>query len=258
MSQPGHVILFTRWTMVSAHISIIPEFKEKIELLHKENHFEITASEIINKTTGSKILFRGIKTSQGTATANLKSIQGVTTFVVDEGEELPEYGIFEKIDLSIRAKNKPNRVIIVMNPSNKQHWIYKQFAIAIHREDCTYIHTTWQDNKDNLSESFIDQAIRTQELNPARYKHIFEGEWLDEAEGLLWNRQMIERARIEKPENHKRIVIGVDPAITANADSDETGIIVASIDNAGNGYILEDLSGTIHATTMVCHRCRFI
>jgi phage terminase large subunit-like protein len=240
--QPGHVILFTRWTMVSAHISIIPEFKEKIELLHKENHFEITASEIINKTTGSKILFRGIKTSQGTATANLKSIQGVTTFVVDEGEELPEYGIFEKIDLSIRAKNKPNRVIIVMNPSNKQHWIYKQFA-AIHREDCTYIHTTWQDNKDNLSESFIDQAIRTQELNPLRYKHIFEGEWLDEAEGLLWNRQMIERARIEKPENHKRIVIGVDPAITANADSDETGIIVASIDNAGNGYILEDLSG---------------
>jgi phage terminase large subunit-like protein len=240
--ESNHVILFTRWTMVSANISIIPEFREKIEMLNVEHLFEITGNEIINKSTGSKILFRGIKTSQGTATANLKSIQGVTTWVLDEAEELVDYSVFEKIDLSIRAKDIPNRVILVMNPSNKQHWIYNQFAIA-HRKDTTYIHTTWKDNKDNLSASFLEQAERTLQLNPLRYKHIFEGEWLDEAEGLLWNRQMIERARIEKPENHKRIVIGVDPAITANADSDETGIIVASIDNAGNGYILEDLSG---------------
>jgi len=240
--EPDHVILFTRWTMVSANISIIPEFRQKIELLNLEDDFEITASEIINRKTDSKILFRGIKTSQGTATANLKSIQGVTTWVLDEAEELVEYDIFEKIDLSIRVKDIPNRVILVMNPSNKQHWIYNQFA-KIHRDDTTYIHTTWINNKDNLSESFIEQAEKTLQLNPQRYKHIFEGEWLDEAEGLLWNRTMIERARIAKPDNHKRIVIGVDPAITSKADSDETGIIVASIDMAGNGYVLEDLSG---------------
>jgi phage terminase large subunit len=97
--ESGHVILFTRWTMVSAFISIIPEFIEKIELLNKEEDFEITQNEIVNKLTGSKILFKGIKTSQGTATASLKSISGVTTFLLDEAEELVDETVFDRIDL---------------------------------------------------------------------------------------------------------------------------------------------------------------
>jgi phage terminase large subunit len=105
--EKGHVILFTRWTLVSAFISIIPEFIDKIEIMGKEGDFEITQTEIINKRTGSKILFRGIKTNHGTATANLKSIANVTTWVLDEAEELGDEDVFDKIDLSIRAKDKP-------------------------------------------------------------------------------------------------------------------------------------------------------
>ena len=61
--EAGHIILFTRWTMTSAHISIIPEFLEKIERLNKFDDFIINQTEIVNKRTGSKIIFRGIKTS---------------------------------------------------------------------------------------------------------------------------------------------------------------------------------------------------
>jgi len=67
-------ILFTRYTLTSADISIIPEFIEKIEIANLENDFAITKNEIINLKTGSKILFKGIKTSSGTQTASLKSI----------------------------------------------------------------------------------------------------------------------------------------------------------------------------------------
>ena len=81
--ESNHVILFTRYTMTSAQISIIPEFLEKIELLGL-GMFHVTKTEIINKQSGSKILFRGIRTSSGDQTANLKSIQGVTTFVLEE------------------------------------------------------------------------------------------------------------------------------------------------------------------------------
>ena len=88
--EQGHVILFTRYTLVSAHVSIIPEFIDKIEMLGKEHDFHITKDEIINITTGSKIIFKGIKTSSGTQTANLKSLAGVTTWVLDEAEELTE------------------------------------------------------------------------------------------------------------------------------------------------------------------------
>jgi predicted phage terminase large subunit-like protein len=240
--EEGHVILFTRWTMVSAFISIIPEFIEKIELLNKEEDFEITQNEIVNKLTGSKILFKGIKTSQGTATASLKSISGVTTFLLDEAEELVDETVFDRIDLSIRSKDKPNRVILVMNPSYKSHWIYKRW-IAKPKQDCTYIHTTYLHNRQNLSKSFLDAAERTKAENLHRYNHLFLGEWLDDAEGMLWNREIINRSRIPTAPELVRKIVAIDPAITANIGSDETGIVVLGKDDRGRIYVLEDLSG---------------
>ena len=240
--QKGHVILFTRYTLVSAFISIIPEFLDKIEIMGKVNDFEVTQSEIINKLTGSKILFRGIKTSSGVNTANLKSIAGLSTWVIDEAEELTDPDVFDKVDLSIRAKDNPNRVILVMNPSYKSHWIYGDF-VKKKREDTTYIHTTYIDNKENLSDSFIQAAEKTKRENRARYEHLFLGTWLDDADGMLWNRAIIGKARIDEAPNLTRIVVAIDPAVTANMNSDETGLIVVGKDSEGFGYVLEDLSG---------------
>jgi phage terminase large subunit len=192
--ESGHVILFTRWTLTSAFISIIPEFIDKIELMNKEGDFEITQSEIINKVTGSKILFRGIKTSQGTATANLKSIAGVTTWLLDEAEELVDEDIFDRIDLSVRAVDKPNRVLLVMNPATKEHWVYKRFFedYAVNsgfigvKNDCTYIHTTYLDNKDNLNPTVINRFEVMRERNLTKYNHIVLGNWMDKAEGVIF------------------------------------------------------------------------
>jgi PBSX family phage terminase large subunit len=240
--EEGHVILFTRWTMVSAFISIIPEFIDKIELLNKEDDFEITQNEIVNKKTGSKILFKGIKTSSGVNTANLKSIANVTTLVIEESEEITDEDVFDRIDLSVRDKNKPNRVILVMNPSYKSHWIYKRW-ITKPKADCTYIHTTYLHNRQNLSKSFLDAAERTKSENLHRYNHLFLGEWLDDAEGMLWNREIINRSRIQTAPELVRKIVAIDPAITANIGSDETGIVVLGKDERGRIYILEDLSG---------------
>jgi phage terminase large subunit-like protein len=150
--------------------------------------------------------------------------------------------VFDRIDLSIRAINKPNRVILVMNPSFKSHWIYSRF-VKYPRDDTNYIHTTYLDNQTNLSKSFVEQAERTKRENLHRYNHLFLGHWLDDAEGMLWNRQIIERLRVANPPQLERIVVAVDPAASANLDSDETGIVVCAKDKIGNGYVLEDLSG---------------
>ena len=135
MREAGHVILFTRYTLRAASISIIPEFVEKIEYLNMANEFHITKDEIVHKTSGSKILFRGIKTSSGNQVASLKSLQGVTTWVLDEAEELVEESIFDTIDLSVRQKGKHNRVIMIMNPSTKEHFIYRRFYEGAGVED---------------------------------------------------------------------------------------------------------------------------
>ena len=125
--QAGHTILFTRYTLRAASISIIPEFIEKLELLGVIDQFKITKDEIINTGNGSKIIFRGIKTSSGDQTANLKSLTGITTWVMDEAEELNDEDIFDKIDLSVRNKIQENRVILILNPTTKEHFIYKRW-----------------------------------------------------------------------------------------------------------------------------------
>jgi len=127
--EAGHKILFTRQTMTSAHLSIIPEFQEKISLLNAHDYFDITKSEIKNKASGSEIIFRGIKTSSGDQTANLKSLQGVTTWIVDEAEELNDELIFDKINLSIRQKGFQNRIILPLISSTS----LKDISITIFR-----------------------------------------------------------------------------------------------------------------------------
>ena len=192
--QAGHTILFTRYTLRAASISIIPEFIEKLELLGVINQFKITRDEIINKGNGSKIIFRGIKTSSGDQTANLKSLTGITTWVMDEAEELNDENIFDKIDLSVRNKIQENRVILILNPTTKEHFIYKRWfedrGVAAGsnttKEDTTYIHTTYLDNIHNLSESYIKQIETMKVRRPNRYKHTIEGAWLDKAEGVIF------------------------------------------------------------------------
>jgi len=172
----------------------MPEFLEKIEMLNAEKDFKISQKEIINIRTGSRIIFRGIKTSQGTATANLKSIQGVTTWVLDEAEELVDENIFDKIDFSIRHPELTNRVVLILNPTTKEHFIYKRFfeQKGIEAEsnkktkDSVYIHTSYLNNKRNLSESFLQRAEDMKKNNPKKHKHVMLGGWLDKAEGVVF------------------------------------------------------------------------
>ena len=191
--EKGHKILFTRYTLTSAAASIIPEFIEKIELMGVESDFRITKDEIINLTTGSSIMFKGIRTSSGNQTAALKSLSGVTTFVLDEAEELTDEDTFSKIDFSIRSRVKSNRVILILNPATKEHWIYQRFFMYHNvkegtnglKGDVTYIHTTYEDNKENLSESYLEQLYDLKKRNPQKFQHQILGGWLNKAEGTI-------------------------------------------------------------------------
>lgn len=194
-------ILFTRYTMASAEISIIPEFKDKIDRLEVSHDFKVNATDIVNKKTNCDILFRGIKASSGIQTANLKSISGVSTWIIDEAEELVDEEIFDTIDLSIRTRDVQNTIIIIMNPSNMDHWVYKRWIANNNRieyfdgypvpisthPDVLHIHTTYLDNIKHLDEKLVTRIIKQKEEAPKWYGHKIIGQWNEVADGAIFS-----------------------------------------------------------------------
>lgn len=205
--EVNHKILFTRWTMKSASDSIIPEFTDKISRLQWDSKFKIDKTDIENRNTRSSVMFRGIKTSEGIQTANLKSIEGVTTWVVDEAEELADEEIFNKIDLSIRVKETQNRIVIVLNPTTRLHWIWRRFFENTHRiemidgcpvpisthPDVEHIHTTYLDNVKHLSESYLKIIADIKQNDQQRYAGEIIGGWKIDLDGVLFKRNELKR-----------------------------------------------------------------
>ena len=220
-----HQILYTRYTMVSAGMSIIPEMMEKIDLDGTTKYFKTTKTDIVNKMTKSRIMFRGIKTSSGNQTAKLKSIQGITTFVCDEAEEWTSEDEFDKIMLSIRKKGIQNRIIIIMNPCDSNHFIYKKYIENTHKlveidgvqvqvsthPNVLHIHTTYQDNLNNLSPEFLKEVEDMKVSNPEKYAHVVIGRWADVEEGAVFKKWGIVK---EFPQECKKVGIGQDFGFT--------------------------------------------
>lgn len=217
----SHQILYTRYTMVSANISIIPEVMEKIEMDGTGKYFHSTRTDIVNRLTGSRIMFRGIKASSGNQTAKLKSIQGITTFVCDEAEEWTSEKDFETMLLSLRQKGLRNRVIIIMNPTDSNHFIYQRYIqnsfktveydgvpvqISTH-PDVLHIHTTYLDNKENLSQNFLDEVERMKRDDPDKYAHQVMGRWADVAEGAVFTKWGVVKTF---PEECRKVACGLD------------------------------------------------
>ena len=70
-----------------------------------------------------------------------------------------------------------------------------------------------------------------------------DGEVLTDTPGALWTWDRIDAARVDAAPPLRRVVVAIDPAASASAESDETGIIVAGVGHDGRAYVLADGSG---------------
>jgi len=97
------------------------------------------------------------------------------------------------------------------------------------------------DNAKNLAASALTE-LKLRYENTRLGRQELYGEILDNVEGALWTREMIETARVDTAPPLVRVVVAIDPAVTSAATSDETGIVAAGIGNNGDYYILSDKS----------------
>lgn len=153
--------------------------------------------------------------------------------------------------LAQRIDGAINKVFIDCNPPTKKHWIYQLFfmkrdpeskILLANPEKYAALLMNPRDNMENISEGYMDMLAS---LPPRKRKRFEEGQFLDEIEGALFKESDIDNARVDRADNLTTIAIAIDPAISANKNSDETGIIVGGIDDQkpAHGYILADLSG---------------
>lgn len=97
------------------------------------------------------------------------------------------------------------------------------------------------ENKANLAETYIRGTLQKYEGTRLGRQELY-AEILDDAPGALWKRGRIEELRVKLADVPKltRVVVAVDPAVSANEDSDETGIVCAGLGVDKHIYVIED------------------
>tara|TARA_R110002020_G_C16298489_1_gene772973 strand:+ start:115 stop:1446 length:1332 start_codon:yes stop_codon:yes gene_type:complete len=111
----------------------------------------------------------------------------------------------------------------------------------VERDDTVVSRGSTYENTSNLAPAFVKEVLARYEGTRLGRQEL-HAEILDDVEGALWSRAMIEECRVQTMPDLVRIVVGVDPAISNNADSAETGIVAVGCDINGNGYVLDDKS----------------
>lgn len=103
-----------------------------------------------------------------------------------------------------------------------------------------------RDNSANLSASFLDYIDRKYGGTRLGRQEI-EGLVIDDNPRALWKKSMLDAHRVDAPPSDlRRIVVAIDPAVTSNIDSDDTGIVVAGVRDVNgedHGFVLQDMSG---------------
>ena len=113
------------------------------------------------------------------------------------------------------------------------------------------------DNAANLDADFLDELVRLYGGTTLGRQEL-EGEVLEDSERALWRRDLIRHVGdLDVPDLPvhfvkgvmlpmlRRVVVAVDPSASADANSDECGIVAAGVDMQGRGWLLEDASGVL-------------
>jgi len=160
------------------------------------------------------------------------------------GDELAAWKNSESYDnlmLGLRLGNNPQAVFTTTpKPINTVKEIVKSSKDRDGGIQITVGKT--YDNIVNLAPVFLKTVIKKYEGTTLGRQEL-DGVLLEDLPGALWKRSVIEDNRVSVAPQSSRIVVAIDPNVTASDDADEAGIVVASLGDNGQAYVLRDGSG---------------
>ena len=145
---------------------------------------------------------------------------------------------FDQLMFGLRLGDNPQAVITT---TPKPIPLIKQLVA---RDDVFVTRGSTFENEKNLAESALEM-MRERYKGTTLGRQELYAEIVDDVEGALWNPKLIDEARLprEQEKELQSIIVAIDPAVTSNVNSDETGIIVVGKDINNQYYVLEDASG---------------
>lgn len=157
-------------------------------------------------------------------------------------DELPAWQYqkeaWDQANFGLRLGNNPQCIITTTPKPTKT-------LKEILKDPGTIITTgTTEDNASNLASKFLRNIKRKYEGTRLGQQELL-GLLLEDNPKALWKMDQLDQLRRDRMPSLRRIVIAIDPAVSAKADSDETGIMVAGQDhdNPSHYYVFEDISG---------------
>lgn len=149
---------------------------------------------------------------------------------------------WSNLQLALRLGERPRQVVTT---TPRPTALLKRLLAA--KGTVTHRATTYQ-NAANLSAAFLDEIAAAYEGTSLGRQELL-GELVEDVAGALWTHEMISHSRISVPQGFSsslaRIVVAVDPPVTAGENADECGIIVAGVlagDDGDIAFVLDDRS----------------
>ncbi|RTK93057.1 PBSX family phage terminase large subunit [Candidatus Saccharibacteria bacterium] len=148
------------------------------DLVRQHNlDFEIQASKLIHRQSGTEITFRGFR-QQGAF--NIQGMEGIDIVWIDESQALTK----QTIDVLIPTIRKDNaKIFFTMNRHVENDPAFEMFA---RRKDCLHVHINYTDNK-YCTQALKNEAQECKERSIDDYEHIWLGKPLSKSEDAVFS-----------------------------------------------------------------------
>lgn len=190
-----------------------------------------------HRSTGDLFLFNGsrIKIFSADQPERLRGPQHHRVWC-DELGAWPSREAFDQLWFGLRLGSDP-RVVVTTTPRNTD-----LIRELLKRKDVFLTHGRTMDNASHLAPQVMEQ-LQERYAGTRLGRQELDAELLQDTEGALWQREFIDKCRVEKAPELRRVVVAIDPAMSNGAASDETGIVAAGRGADGLIYVLADWSG---------------
>jgi len=147
---------------------------------------------------------------------------------------------WDMLQFALRLGDHPQQVVTT-TPRNVP--VLKRILGA---DSTVMTHAPTSANRANLAASFLEE-IEAQFGGTRQGRQEIEGVLIEDVEGAMWSRKVLEAAQIDEVGVLDRIVVAVDPPVTSGSSADECGIVVAGVILGPNrrdwrAVVLEDVS----------------